>query len=60
MSARKEPVMEKVVVGTDRERIAVEFRAEPGVNAILPLRRLLKLALRVCGLRCLAVRIVEK
>jgi hypothetical protein len=50
----------KEAVSADRERFVVELRAAPGVNAVLASRRLLKLALRVCGLRCIHVRVVKK
>jgi hypothetical protein len=38
----------------------VTFRAGPGVNAVLAIRALLKIASRRLGLTCLAVREVDE
>jgi hypothetical protein len=38
----------------ERPTFTVTLRAEPGVNPILALRSLLKIALRRFGLRCVA------
>lgn len=38
----------------DRPTYTVTLRAEPNVNGILALRRLLKIASRQLGLRCIA------
>ena len=43
-----------------RLRFIVELTPLPGVNPMLALRQLLKLAFRVCGLRCTRIRVAEK
>jgi hypothetical protein len=40
----------------DRPTFTLELRPEPGVDPVLALRALLKVALRRFGLRCVAAR----
>jgi len=41
---------------SDRPTFTLELRPEPGVDPVLALRALLKIALRRFGLRCVAAR----
>jgi len=41
---------------TKRPVLVLELRPEPGVDPVLALRTLLKIALRRCGMRCISAR----